>query len=91
MAPWRASLKQAVSTGALWSTGIPLSSEDLVNNFGQIYFGPVVLITDAYCYSACDMFAAGFQDHDLGKVLGVDEKTGAGGANVLTHKDLAAD
>ncbi len=91
MAPWQASLKQAVSTGALWSMGIPLSPEDLVNSFGQIYFGPVVLITDAYCYSACDMFAAGFQDHGIGQVLGVDEKTGAGGANVLTHEDLAAD
>ena len=91
MAPWRASLKQAVSTGALWSTGAPLSPEHVVNSFGQIYFGPVVLIIDAYCYSACDMFAGGFQDHGIGQVLGVDEKTGAGGANVLTHAVLAAD
>ena len=91
MAPWRASLQQAVRTGALYSAGIPLSPEDLVNSFGQIYFGPVVLVTDAYCYSACDMFAAGFQDHEIGDVLGVDEVTGAGGANVLTHQDLTAD
>ena len=91
MAPWRASLEQAVRTGALYSTGIPLSPEDVVNSFGQIYFGPIVLVTDAYCYSACDMFAAGFQDHEIGQVLGVDEATGAGGANVLTHADLAAD
>ncbi|MCZ6860950.1 MAG: S41 family peptidase [Alphaproteobacteria bacterium] len=91
MAPWRPSLEQAVRTGALYSTGIALSPEDLVNSFGQIYFGPVVLVTDAYCYSACDMFAAGFQDHEIGLVLGVDEATGAGGANVLTHRDLASD
>lgn len=91
MAPWRASLEQAVRTGALYSTGIPLSSENLVNSFGQVYFGPVILVTDAYCYSACDMFAAGFQDHNIGLVLGVDEVTGAGGANVLTHSDLASD
>ena len=91
MAPWRASLEQAVRTGALYSAGIPLSPEQLVNSFGQIYFGPVVLVTDAYCYSACDMFAAGFQDHDIGLVLGVDEVTGAGGANVLTHDDLTSD
>ncbi len=91
MAPWRASLKQAVSTGALHSAGIPLSPEAMVNSWGQIYFGPVVLVTDAYCYSACDMFAAGFQDHEIGPVLGVDEVTGAGGANVLTHQGLAAD
>lgn len=87
-APWRASLEQAVSTGAPFSSAIPLSDEDFINSFGQIYFGPVVLITDAYCYSACDMFAAGFQDHEIGPVLGVDATTGAGGANVLTHDDL---
>lgn len=91
MAPWRASLKQAVSTGALYSASIPLSPENLVNQIGQIYFGPTVLITDAYCYSACDMFAAGFQDHTIGLVLGVDETTGAGGANVLAHSDLVSD
>jgi C-terminal processing protease CtpA/Prc len=88
MKPWKDSLLQAVQTGAQFSKGIPLSSENVVNSFGQIYFSPVVLITDAYCYSACDMFAAGFQDHNIGPILGVDESTGAGGANVLTHKVL---
>ena len=91
MAPWRASLEQAVRTGALYSSGISLSPDELVNGVGQIYFGPVVLVTDAYCYSACDMFAAGFQDHGIGTVLGVDETTGAGGANVLTHQVLTND
>jgi hypothetical protein len=91
MAPWLPSLEQAVSTGALYSAGIPLSPEELVNSFGQIFFGPVVLVTDAYCYSACDMFAAGFQDHEIGPVLGVDETTGAGGANVVTHDSLVSD
>ncbi len=91
MAPWVPSLKQAVQTGALYSAGIPLSPEEVVNSIGQLYFGPVVLVTDAYCYSACDMFAAGFQDHEIGPVLGVDEVTGAGGANVLTHAGLLSD
>jgi len=57
---------------------------------GQKYFGPVVLITDARCYSATDIFAAGFQDHAIGPVLGVDDTTGAGGANVWTHGLLRA-
>lgn len=91
MSSWRESLEQAVNTGAQYSAGFPLSPEQVVNNFGQIYFGPVVLVTDAYCYSACDMFAAGFQDHEIGVVLGVDETTGAGGANVLRHEDLVSD
>lgn len=47
-----------------------------------------MLITDALCYSTTDIFAAGFQDHDIGPILGVDGNTGAGGANVWTHKLL---
>ena len=46
--------------------------------------GPVVLITDARCYSTTDIFAAGFQDHKVGTILGTDNNTGAGGANVWT-------
>jgi hypothetical protein len=60
----------------------------LANERGQHYHGPVVLITDARCYSATDIFAAGFQDHGIGHILGVDGNTGAGGANVWTHELL---
>jgi C-terminal processing protease CtpA/Prc len=91
MNPWRTSLLQGISTGAQYSSGIPLSPPEVVNSIGQLYHGPVVLITDAFCYSACDMFAAGFQDHKIGTILGVDTATGAGGANVLTHDALADD
>ena len=68
----------------------PITPEDGANAIGQRYFGPVVLITDARCYSATDIFAAGFQDHEIGPVLGVDDNTGAGGANVWTHGLLKA-
>jgi C-terminal processing protease CtpA/Prc len=44
-----------------------------------------VLIADALCYSATDIFVAGFKDHRLGRVLGIHENTGAGGANVWSH------
>ena len=44
----------------------------------------MVLITDARCYSTTDIFAAGFQDHEIGTILGTDDNTGAGGANVWT-------
>jgi hypothetical protein len=40
------------------------------------------------CYSTTDMFAAGFQDHSIGKILGVAANTGAGGANVWSHELL---
>ncbi len=91
MAPWNESISAATETGAQYSRGIPLSEPDVVNTVGQLYHGPVVLITDAFCYSACDMFAAGFQDHEIGTVLGTDGATGAGGANVLTHERLRLD
>ena len=85
---WKASLEEAVTTGSAYSTAFPLYPADLVNSVGQVYQGPVVLVTDAQCYSACDIFAAGFQDHEIGPVLGVEANTGAGGANVVTHEDL---
>ncbi len=85
---WKASLEEAVTTGSAFSTAFPLYTADVVNSVGQLYQGPVVLVTDAQCYSACDIFAAGFQDHEIGPVLGVEANTGAGGANVVTHEDL---
>lgn len=91
MRPWHDSIKQATETGAQYSTAIPLSDPELVNIVGQVYHGPVVLITDAFCYSACDMFAGGFKDHEIGTIIGIDAATGAGGANVLGHGDLLSD
>ncbi|WP_405064991.1 S41 family peptidase [Kribbella sp. NBC_01510] len=85
---WKASLEEAVSTGSAYSTALPLYPINAVNSVGHQYQGPVVLVTDALCYSACDNFAAGFQDHDIGPVLGVEANTGAGGANVVTHEEL---
>ena len=88
LGPWFASLDQATETGATYSTAHPITPTDFANRRGQRYRGPVVCITDARCYSATDIFAAGFQDHAIGPVLGVDANTGAGGANVWTHSLL---
>jgi hypothetical protein len=85
LTPWVASLDQATEIGAAFSASFPISPQDGANAIGQRYHGPVVLVTDARCYSATDIFAAGFQDHRIGPVLGVDPNTGAGGANVWTH------
>ncbi|MEU8437018.1 S41 family peptidase [Streptomyces sp. NPDC029216] len=85
---WLPSMEQAVEIGAAYSGAVALTPEDKANMIGQQYFGPVVLITSARCYSATDIFAAGFQDHRIGPVLGTDENTGAGGANVWEHKHL---
>lgn len=88
LSPWVKSMEQAVETGSAFSAGLPLTPESGANAIGQQYFGPVVLITNARCYSATDMFAAGFQDHRIGTVLGTDDNTGAGGANVWAQDDI---
>ncbi len=85
---WVESIKQAVETGATFSQGIPITPEEACNSIGQQYLGPVILITDALCYSATDMFAGGFQDNEIGLILGTNMNTGAGGANVWTQKLL---
>jgi C-terminal processing protease CtpA/Prc len=85
LSPWVESLRLAVATGAQYSNAFSITEEASANAVGQRYHGPVVLVTDALCYSATDIFAAGFQDHGIGPVLGVDGNTGAGGANVWTH------
>jgi len=89
LGPWFESLDLAVETGAEFSASKPITPVTGANDIGQTYFGPVVLITDARVYSATDIFTAGFADHAIGTILGVDDNTGAGGANVWTHGLLA--
>ncbi len=85
LAAWHDSLAQAAQIGSGFSQGQPILPVTEFNTIGQHYQGPVVLITDALCYSATDMFAAGFRDNDLGPILGTAANTGAGGANVWTQ------
>lgn len=88
LGPWFPSLDQAIEIGATFSASFPITPADRANELGQSYHGPVLLVTDARCYSATDFFAAGWADHALGPILGVDDRTGAGGANVWTHQLL---
>jgi hypothetical protein len=85
---WKHSIAQSVETGAAYSAGFPIMPAEEYNTLGQGYYGPVVLIVDALCYSTTDIFAAGFQDHGIGKILGTSANMGAGGANVWTHEVL---
>lgn len=85
---WIESIRRSVQTGATYSLGFPITNPELCNDLGQRYYGPVLLITDPLCYSATDMFAAGFQDHEIGPILGVGRNTGAGGANVWSYNLL---
>ncbi len=82
LSSWYRSVEHALDTGAMYSAALPITPPEACNAIGQRYHGPVVLLTSALCYSATDIFAAGFQDHAIGPVLGVHSSTGAGGANV---------
>jgi len=85
LGPWFPSLDNSIETGQVFSCAHTITPVDGANAVGQTYHGPVLLITDARVYSATDIFAAGWADHELGPILGVDDNTGAGGANVWTH------
>ena len=89
LSPWIDSLREAVATGSEYSRGYPITDPAEANDRGQRYYGPVVLLVDALSYSATDIFAAGFIDHEIGPVIGASDNMGAGGANVWRHSDLA--
>ena len=85
---WAPSIDQAVETGEVYSQGFTILPLEGYNDLGQRYQGPVLLITDPLCYSATDIFSAGFQDNGIGMILSAGGRTGAGGANVWTHELL---
>ena len=77
-----------METGEIYSQGFSILPADEYNRLGQQYQAPVALITDPLCYSATDIFAAGFQDNRIGPIVSAGGRTGAGGANVWDHELL---
>jgi C-terminal processing protease CtpA/Prc len=88
LSPWYKSINEIRQTGSVYTLGYAITSPSTLHAFQAKVKHKLVLITDALCYSATDIFAAGFRDHKLGAVLGVHDNTGAGGANVWTHSLL---
>ena len=87
LSSWIPSIERSIQTGATFSASFPYTDPKACNDTGPIYGGPVIVIANALCYSATEYFVAGFQDHG-GKILGVHESTGGGGANVRTYSEL---
>ncbi|MEM9199246.1 MAG: S41 family peptidase [Pseudomonadota bacterium] len=81
---WGRAVDFSLETGAVYSGGRPLTDPNQANANGQSYYGPCVLVIDATSFSAAEMFAAGFQDHCIGPILGLDPTTGGAGANCWT-------
>lgn len=82
---WSMAVREAVTAGREMITPMPITPKSEANSLGQIWFRPVVVLTDAACYSACDLFSGGMQDNGAGVIIGVHKTTGAGGANVMEH------
>ncbi|MEO9819895.1 MAG: S41 family peptidase [Paracoccaceae bacterium] len=84
---WEGRISPLIEDAAQFSLSGHMTEAHVLNDLpdSQRYDGPVALLTDAMTYSAGDMFAASFQDHDIGKIVGVDSHTGGGGANLWFH------
>jgi C-terminal processing protease CtpA/Prc len=79
--PFNIVLRAAQAEGTTYTAPIPLNRAEEVDTLGQYYFKPVAILTNANCYSSCDMFSAQMQDHGSAIIFGEESTTGAGGAN----------
>lgn len=82
---WSQDIRDAMQTHNKYTAPRVLTTVNEANRFGQVWFKPVVVLTDGACYSACDLFAAGMQDHAAATIIGTHAATGAGGANVMEY------
>ncbi len=82
---WSVAIHEAVIAGKEMINPMPITPKTEANSLGQIWFRPVIVLTDAACFSACDIFSGGMQDNGAGVIIGVHKTTGAGGANVMEH------
>ena len=76
-------LQEARATGSPFVSSPPFAAgrPEHAATPQQVYSGPVVLIIDANCYSASEIFAAALQDHERAVIIGTHQQTGGGGGN----------
>ncbi len=78
--------RKALNQSAGNYSGIIAGDSEYANRLGQVYFGPVALLTNGNCFSACDYFAASVKDFGVATVFGENSwQTGGGGADVWDH------
>lgn len=87
---WTAAIEAALRSQQRYTGPLAITPASEANAIGQIWFRPVVVLTDAACYSACDIFTAGMQDNNAATILGIHAATGAGGANVMDYETFQA-
>ncbi|WP_086934229.1 S41 family peptidase [Agarilytica rhodophyticola] len=82
---WTEVINAAEGTGAIYSDLAPFTRDPDANLLGQAYYKPVAVLANARSYSATDLFTCTMRDNVAALVYGEDPRTGAGGANVITH------
>lgn len=87
---WHDSIAAATGTGEPYSRALPITDPAAAADRDPATDLPLVLIVDAMSYSSADLFAAGWEDHGIGPIVGTSQSTGAGGANVWTYQQLQA-
>lgn len=80
---WYQLVDEALSNNKRFTKTALTTPPEYLQFFHRAYHHPVAVLTNASCYSACDMFAASMQDNKLAKIWGENNKTGAGGASVV--------
>lgn len=89
--PFTVVLNKAVTMGWSFTGTHPITSNEVMNDEGQIYFKPIAVFTSSACYSACEVFSSLIQDNKLGTIFGEDVTTGGGGANTYSLNELLGD
>ncbi len=87
---WSDAVAKAMQAGRKYTAPLAITPPREANEFGQVWYRPVVVLTDANCYSACDLFAGGMQDNDAAVIVGTHKTTGGGGANVMEYGTFRA-
>jgi hypothetical protein len=86
LSPWREPIEAARRAGDTHTATRPLTPPQRIGLHGRHYPGPVIVLVDALTYSTAEMFAAGVQDHCIGKVIGVAPRTGGGGGSAWSQQ-----
>ena len=86
--PWHQAYQEKMPLNSTFTPFVSFSNFSHANAIGRVYFNPVSVLTNAHCYSACEMFTATMQDWANVTIVGEDESTGGGGANVISYSSL---
>jgi C-terminal processing protease CtpA/Prc len=87
-------VSNALKKGDIYTTPRQMTSQDELNAADKNIFTKssgktVIILTNANCYSACDLFVARMKDQDLTtKIVGETKYTGGGGGNTIKWSSL---